>query len=209
MYDSSTTNPYIKELSKATREENALVPQKHSNSDLKSTSQQGYTSRTYVDCNGFKVIEYKGSGYSMILKYKPDYVEYTYNRKIIYNGPCDATFFTAGLIDPNGLLFFDKSMKELDAQLAEWDRRFNDWEKSFELSNADIAELMHSLNTSYKYRAPHYTAKNKEKDRSIGCCCFGGCLIYLIILVAFLYGAGWIIGQAFDLIAYIIRAILG
>ena len=144
MYDSSTTNPYIKELSKATREENVLVPQKHSNSDLKSTSQQGYTSRTYVDCNGFKVIEYKGSGYSMILKYKPDYVEYTYNRKIIYNGPCDATFFTAGLIDPNGLLFFDKSMKELDAQLAEWDRRFNDWEKSFELSNADIAELMHS-----------------------------------------------------------------
>ncbi len=208
MYDPSTTNPYIKELSKATREENALVPQKRSNPDLKVTSQQNYTSRKYVDGNGFKVIEYNGIEYSMILKYKPDYVEYTYNCKIIYNGPCDATFFTAGLIDSNGFLDFDKSMKELDDQLAEWDQRFNAWEKNFELSNADVAELMRSLNTSSKYRAPHYTINIKEKKCSTGCC-LCGCLIYLLILVAFLYGAGWLIGQAFDGIAYIIRIFLG
>ena len=205
MYDPST-NPYIKELSKATREKNALVTQKHSNPNLKA-SQQGYTSRKYVDGNGFKVIEYNGPGYSMIFKYKPNSLEYTYNHKIIYNGPCDATFFTSGLIDPDGFLDFDESMKEFDAQLAEWDRRFNAWEKNFKLSNADVAELMHSLSTNYQ-APPHYTIKIKRKKSSTGCC-LCGCLIYLLFLVAFLYGAGWLIGQAFDGITYIIRIILG
>lgn len=214
MYENHYNNPYIREMkSTQTREQNtSLVPQTSSSNSSSKATVQGNVSTsspiTYKDAEGFNVIKHEGPGYSMILRYKPNYLEYSYNHTVVYNGPCDATFFGSNLIDyPREMLILDKSLLEIEEQLAEWDKRFKAWEKKFEMSNADVEELMRSLNPrKYRHHAPHYTSEAGEK-RCTGCCLTSGCLIYMFILVAFLYGSWWAIGQLINGIAYIIQLI--
>lgn len=181
-----------------------------------ATSNGSSTTRTYVDSQGFNVIEYHSPTADIIIRYNDTDMSYIYNSQIRYNGPIpplpEYNFDYLFEDFDKQMESFDKQMEDFDERMKEFDRRVQAWNDE---TNARIASMNKDYNYTYSRRYtsrtnsqnPQYSQSTYQKIEKKGGCfsgCFG-CLVSLIIFIVIagliFYGLAWVGESLIDLLS--------
>lgn len=160
------------------------------------------TTNSYVDEDGYNVIEYKSPSTSLVLKYNDTHMIYSYNSEIRYDGPIDTSFFDAGLASFDKDLFdFNKSYEEMQRELDEWDKKFDKWMNEMPSYPTLGYTTSNQYHSTIQTPRPHYNRRYRQRTYTGGC---GSCLFVTVIIFVVaclvLYGMGVLGGNIIDFI---------
>lgn len=189
--------------------------------------------KTYVDANGFNVIEYQTQTSHLILRYNDTTMIYTHNSQVRYSGPIQHDILDKKLkeldietakLDSAFDNIFDDSSFDFDKRLELFDRDFDKWNESLDkllndfptfsstprlettnCGNNNQNSSKHTRSQNYYYQKNIHRKRSNESNGCLGC--FLWTILIFVIVCLIFYGMGALGGAIFDFFANIFNAI--
>lgn len=186
--------------------------------------------RTYVDANGFNVIEYQTPTTHLILRYNDADMVFIHNSQIRYSGPIKHDIIdnelakldtTLGRGFDDDFFDFEQRIKEFDRDVDKWNQNFDKLINEFPTfsstprlensshKNPNQYQWSYSYSKSTSNTSPYHGSVHNNRDNEKSGClgCFLWAILSFVIFCLILYGMGALGGAIWDFFSELFNSI--